>query len=179
MGKLANTDGMSLTEAAAHVRTHAQFYRAVLTIADRLDDVDKVNAQLAETEKTLAAKRGELDGVNTQIDDAHAKLEDANGSIDDARTTATEIIAKAKSDAQKLIDKGKGDAQAEADATAATAARSLADVQAKIEAARADLDTVNGQVSDKRKVLADLEAAATDAESRAQKARDFIASLKG
>lgn len=179
MADLANTDGMNLADAANHIRTHAQFYRAVLTVADRLGDVDKISGHLAETEKTLAAKRSDLAGVSSDIDAAHQRLDDANGEIEDAKSTAAEILAKAKADAQKLIDQGKGDAEAAANAVANTAAKSLADVQAKIEAARGDLDTVNSQISDKRKALADLEAAATDAESRAQKARDFIASLKG
>lgn len=179
MAKLADTSDMSLTDAANYIQSHAQGYRAVLAIADRISDVTKIDAQLAETERTLASKRSELDALNTQIDDAHAKLEDANGSIDDAKQTAVEIIAKANADGRGIIAKAEGDAKSAADVVAQKASGNLAVLQGKVDAAQVDLDTVNADMASAKDTLAGLLAEADAAEARAKAARDYIAGLKG
>jgi hypothetical protein len=166
-------------QAAAFILSHAQGYKAVLTIAEKID-------QLGKWDQIEAEAKGRLDASNQLlaqvVSDTEAKAKEfarLNASLDDVRAQAASIIADAKGEAKNIVAAAQADAQSAASAVAAAAEADLGALRKQTADAKDELGVINVDIAKARTTLSDLNAAAVEAQDREKKARDFIASLKG
>jgi cell division septum initiation protein DivIVA len=172
-----------IKDAVNHIQSHAEGMRAVITLADYVDDVKLLEQSAAEAEGRVSAAEDAEAKLKARIDKATQKAVDAEAAIVADRTAAQDALKKAHDDAAEIVAKGKADAQRVLSNAQATASKELADAKAERQAV---IDGIDADISAKRdeqmaesEKLKELRAETADLESRVRKAKEYIASLKG
>lgn len=167
-----------LQEAVNHIRTHAHGMRAVLVLADEIDSVAKLEQVRREVEASLPELRKQAEDLRAAAEKARKDVakarEDAKKPLAEiaaaekaAQASADTLVADAQQRAATIIAQAEQRAvQMEADANA-----ELGGVRDKIAAAKKDIKAMDGTIEARKAALADIE-------DRADKARQFLASLK-
>lgn len=172
---------MSLTpelrDAVNHIRSHAEGMRAVLTLADAVGEIEKLEAAANEAEVRKSSASKSADESAGRLADLERRVAEQHTALIEAQSKASSIIAKATAAAADI----EKTAQAEADAIIAKATAGIDDQVVAAKAALADLDAM---IAGRQSALASLDAtiaergqAVADIDARVARARDFLSSL--
>lgn len=167
-----------LKDAVSHLQSHAQGMQAVLDVAAAIGDIGTLEQLATEAENRKAAAYVDVDTVNGLLAQAKADLAGTQGAIDDAKSQAVQIIADARNHAAGIVSDAQDAAKNAAADVANTAAGALATVQGQVAKARDTLAAVNSDTDLAKANLDSVSAETLDLEARAQKARDYLSSLK-
>lgn len=169
---------VELKEAINHVQTHAHGLRAIIAIADHADEIVLLDQRRREVEASLSGLQKQADVLRADAEKAKADAakarEDAKKPLADIKAAekaskerADRLVSDAQQRASTIITQAEQRAvQMEADANA-----ELGGVRDKIAAAKKDLKALDGTIEARKAALADIE-------DRADKARQYLASLK-
>lgn len=137
---------------AEQVKKQAKVFQAVIDLADKLEKIDSVDRALKEgavslskLEKTISEAKDHLEDVRKQAKNISSEndrlTKNAKETLKSAEIEASDILAKAKVDADKIKD---------------TSVKESADLIKRTEAAMATLDL---KKKDKEKELDEIQAA--------------------
>lgn len=165
----------TLQEIVSNVQTQARFFRAVLDLADRIDDVAKLEQLRGEADASLTAKRQEVDA-------AQADLSRIMGQIKAGNVAAAKAAERVKALESAAADAGKAvldEANAQAAGIVQAARDAAAAIASKSKAAEADLQALLGQVDEAGKTLAATQSQHDDLLAKIADAKDRIAKMMG
>ncbi len=168
-----------LKDAADHLLSHAHGMRAVLVLAEHVQNVSALEGAAGEAERRRDTATADMSKIEARVKAAKsaegelARLEGAAKlALSEAQKRAAEIIAEAQQTADGLAEAGQAAvAAAKADA-AAILAEAQGGADAKLVATREAIEAAE-------KRLAELNAEAAEAATKADQARAYIASLTG
>jgi cell division septum initiation protein DivIVA len=169
-------------DAVNHIQSHAEGMRAVITLADYVEDVKLLEQNAAEAEGRVKAAEDAEAKLKARIDKATQKAVDAEAAIVADRTAAQEALKKAQSDAADLVAKARADGDNIVSRAQSDARRVLDDAKAERQAV---IDGIDADIAAKREdqaaeaaKLKELRAETADLEGRVRRAKEYIASLK-
>ncbi len=165
---------------ADQVRRLATQYEAMVTVADMLEKMGSAENYLAEVERKIAERNDNLVALDNKVADLTAKCENiraqAKAHVEQAEESAAQalalgneevrkLIAKAREDGDKLVEKAKAKAEAIDAQTREIEAKAATTEKLMIE----KLTALDGDIAEKEKLLAAIEKKLADARSRAAK----------
>ena len=159
---------VNLMEVTDQVKTWANRNRAIIALADALEQIGSLDQARAEAESRLAVARVELDEVAKQVEEAKALGEGIKAEVDRLREEALNEAAKVKSDAYDAAATMMQEATARAEEMVKSAA----------ETARLSLDALKGDMNEAAKAAQDARAERNAALDERDAARDELAEIQ-
>ena len=95
--------GDNLQEAAKQTKTLARQFKAVLAIAEAVDDLASIAGQLASTKAALEAATADLAAMTSSVEDASDEWSVQNNKVEEARAEAEKVSRDTKAEAKKII----------------------------------------------------------------------------
>lgn len=166
-----------LLDAVNHVQSHAHQMRAIIAIADAVTSIKALEQAANEAENRKAAvEKTTLDAESTHKSVLIA-IEAANAGLDQTRKAITEARAKASEAADEIKAKAQAEAGRILDEARAGISKAIADEQSKLDGLRAEVANTQKLLDAEVENRQILEEQVADLESRAEKARKYLAKL--
>lgn len=161
-------------DAVNHVKSHAQQLRAILTLADAVDDVAKLEALAGEAD----ARRVKAEKAAERADNHHDKMVEksselakevaaAEKAVGEAQKQVRDILSQAEIDANNTKSAAAIEAKALIDAAQVKVDEMLAGQDEQIAAKQADIDTLDAAIKVKT-------SEADDLDKRVAKAKNYL-----
>lgn len=135
------------------IRHLANTFKGLIALADELEHLGKLEQTIQETEGRTARARAEEADAKEALREARAELGKAQArskqAVEDCHRTCDNMLAEAGKEAAKTVS----DAQAKASDMRKKSAEELSKLTRGIEAAKAQLGTLNDQVKEKQSAL--------------------------
>ncbi len=163
------------------IRNFAKSYKAMVEIADMLEDLGKIEQVTAEQQKAADAARAEADKVKADLVKAKAKVAEAEAKAQDivavaqeqAAQTGAGIVRAAQEDAALVAKKAQDEASkmiAQASTEKARLSSEIGGLQSAIESAKTELQIL-------ARAKDDAEAATADAEKKLDQIKGKLKAL--
>lgn len=146
---------LTMMQAADEARKLLNTFRAIEKLETTLREAGSIEQAAAEAVSRLAALRADIEAAEQALADARIKTDTAK---EDAAAVVREAKAKAKAIEAKAAQKAE-EIEAKASAFVAEAQRQAGDFEARANLARADLDALQAQVAEARRLIERAEAA--------------------
>lgn len=168
MSDVIDTD---LKQAAAYIVQHAHEMRAILTIAEKIGDGDKLTQMIAEGQSRLDAVNALLETSTKQVEAKAAEFAELQAKGVAAEQEALDRLARADADAAATRGKAETDAAAVIDHAQQQAASIIAETRRQNEDAEAQLANTRARLAEAQTALNALRVEADAAQQRIDDAR--------